>query len=64
MDGLPFGEIVFPVASPRPLAVLVGEMRMQRSVPLRTNGGREWMVIGLRVVANDLDLLFYEPFAG
>src|SRR4029453_2412558 len=32
---LPLGEILLPVATARPLAILLGEMRMQRPVALR-----------------------------
>jgi hypothetical protein len=39
-------------------------MRVQRPVALRADGGCEWMVVGLRVVADHLDLLLHEPFAG
>ena len=37
---------------------------MQRAVALRADGGGERMVVGLRVVADDLDLLLDEPIAG
>jgi len=39
-------------------------MRMQRTVAMRANGSRERMVVGLRVVAHDLDLFLDEPLAG
>src|ERR1700752_4768311 len=38
MHGLPFREVVLPVAPARPLLVFVGEMRMQRAVALRADG--------------------------
>ena len=37
---------------------------MQRAVTLRADGGRQRMIVGLGVVADDLDLLFDEPLAG
>ena len=58
------GKVVLPVAAAGPLAIFLGEMRMQRAVALRADGGGERMVVGLRVVADHLDLLLDEPFAG
>ncbi len=61
---LPFREVVLPVAPARPFLVLRGEMRMQGAVAVRTDGGGERMVVGLGIVADHLDLLLDEPFAG
>src|SRR4029079_7603036 len=61
---LPFGKVVLPVAAAGPLAVLLGEMRMQPPRALGTDGSGERMVVGLGVVADHLDLLLHEPFAG
>ena len=37
---------------------------MQRPVALRADGGGERVIVRLGVVADDLDLLLDEPFAG
>src|SRR3954451_10179613 len=63
MHRLPFREILLPVAATRPLLVFLRQMRMQRTIALRPDGGSERMVIGLGVVAHNLDLLFDEPLA-
>ena len=39
-------------------------MRVQWAVALRADGGRERVVVGLRVMADHLDLFLDEPFAG
>ena len=64
MHRLPFGEVVLPVAAARPFLVFFGKMRVQRSVALRADGGGERVIVGLGVVADHLDLLLDEPFAG
>jgi hypothetical protein len=64
MDRLPFGEVVFPVASAGPLAVFLCQMWMQRSVSLRTDCGGERVIVGLCIVTDNLDLFLDEPFAG
>src|SRR4029077_1845521 len=46
---LPFGKILLPIASARPFLVFRRQMRMQRSVTLRPDRGRKWMVVGLRI---------------
>src|SRR6202008_11972 len=60
---LPLRAIVLPVAAPGPLAIFLGEMRMQRPVALRADRGGERMVVGLGVVADHFDFLLDEPFA-
>src|SRR5262249_9151875 len=60
---LPVGKIRLPVASARPRLVLLGEVRVQRAVALRADGGGERMVGGFRIVADALDLFLDEPLA-
>src|SRR6478752_7343017 len=64
MDGLPFGEIILPVAASRPLAVFLRQMRMQGAITLWADCGGERVIVRLRVVADHLDLLLHKPFAG
>src|SRR5690606_37702139 len=61
---LPFREVILPVAAARPFLVFLGEMRMQRTVALRPDGGGERMIVGLGVVTDDLHLLLHEPVGG
>ena len=63
MHRLPGREIVLPIAAARPFLVFLGEMRGEWTVALRTDRGGERMIIGLRVVADDLYLFLDEPFA-
>src|ERR1700720_1398368 len=46
---LPFGEILLPIALPPPFLVFRRQKRMQRSVSLRAERGRKWIVVGLRI---------------
>src|SRR5262249_54942281 len=39
VDRLPVGKILLPVASARPCLAFLGQMRMQRAVALRADGG-------------------------
>ena len=64
MHRLPERMIVLPVAAAGPLLVFLGEMRMQRTIAMRADRGRERVIVGLRVVADHLDLLLDEPVAG
>src|SRR5207247_11466333 len=57
----PLREILLPIAPARPGLVFLGEMWVQRTVPRRADGGRERMVVRLRVVADDLHLFLDEP---
>src|SRR3954447_7000786 len=63
MDRLPFRKVLLPVAAARPFLVFLRQMRMQRTVALRPDRGRQRMVVGLGVVADDLDLLLDKPLA-
>src|SRR5206468_2157071 len=60
---LPLREILLPIAAAGPLLVFLGEMRVQRPVALRADGGGERVIIGLRVVANHFYLFLDEPFS-
>src|SRR4029079_14445476 len=64
VDRLPFRKIVFPVAPAGPFPIFLGQVRMQWAIALGADCRCERMVIRLRVVADHLDLLFDEPFAG
>src|SRR5271166_3897991 len=64
MDGLPLGEVLLPVPPAGPFLVFLRQMRVERAVPVRADRGCERMVVGLGVVADDLDLLLDEPAPG
>src|SRR5262249_52727456 len=64
VNRLPFRKVILPIASAGPLTVFLGQMRMQRPVSLRPDGGRERMIVGLGVVTNDFHFLFHKPFSG
>src|ERR1700719_5172349 len=64
MHRLPFGEIVLPVTPARPFLVFRGKVRMQGAVALGPDRGGERVIVSLGVVADHLDLLLHEPFAG
>ena len=61
MDRLPERMVVLPVPPAGPLLVFLGEMGMERTVAMRANRGRERVIVGLRIVSDDLDLLLDEP---
>src|SRR5580692_13160182 len=60
---LPFRKVIFPVAAARPFAIFFREMRMQRTVTLRTDRGSQRVIVGLGIVADHLHLFLDEPFA-
>src|SRR5271170_4905944 len=64
MDRLPVRKIDLPVAPARPLLVLFGKMGMEGPVALWTDCGGKRMIVGLRVVADDLHLFLDEPISG
>src|SRR5260370_34001481 len=64
VDRLPVRKVVLPVAPTRPLLVFLGEMRVQRAVAPRSDGGGEGMVVRLSIMAHDLHLFLDEPLAG
>src|SRR3954451_11401493 len=47
MHRLPFRKVLFPVSAARPFLVFLRQMRMQRTVALRPDGGCKRMVVGL-----------------
>ena len=64
MDGFPFRVGFLPVDPARPLLEFLGKMRMQRTVAMRTDRGRQRVIVGLGVVADDFHFLLDEPVAG
>src|SRR5262249_22835670 len=63
MYRLPVRKVFLPIAAARPFLVFLGEMGSERAVALRTDRGRERMIVRLRIVADDLNLFLDEPFA-